>query len=87
LSLQPRPPSGTTGVYRRRHGNLRRDGAEAVLRRALADGPVSREEIYFGSDVASISELPARFGKSSGARVYFDAESVRYRWLDRRNRN
>ena len=37
--------TGTTGVYRRRHGNLRRDGAREVLERAFAGEPVSRERL------------------------------------------
>ena len=31
--------TGTTGIYLRRHGNMRRDGAKTVLERALAGGP------------------------------------------------
>ena len=34
--------TGTTGIYRRCHGNLRRDGAQAVLELALATAPCRR---------------------------------------------
>jgi hypothetical protein len=74
-----------TGVYRHRHANLRRDGGEALLGRALEHAPVSQEEIYFGNDGASLPELAARFGESDGAQVYFELESIRYLWLDRAN--
>jgi hypothetical protein len=38
--------TGTTGIYRRRHGNLRRDGAQAVLERALG-GEADSRAIHF----------------------------------------
>ena len=41
------PHTGTTRIYRRRHGNMRRYGAQAVRERALADGPISQEQLYF----------------------------------------
>jgi hypothetical protein len=75
--------TGTTGVYRRRHGNLRRDGAQRVLERALADGPISSEEIYFpGAGAFRTSELAAKCGDPEGTRVYFEHDSIRSRWLD-----
>jgi hypothetical protein len=75
--------TGTTGRYRRRHGNLRRDGAQRVLVRALADGPITAEEIYFPDAGAySTSELAARWGDPEGTRVYFWHDSLRLRWLD-----
>jgi hypothetical protein len=75
--------TGTTGRYCRRHGNLRRDGAQRVLERALADGPITAEEIYFpGAAAFQISELAARWGDPEGTRVYFEHDSMRSRWLD-----
>jgi hypothetical protein len=75
--------TGTTGIYRRRHGNLRRDGAQAVLERALADGPISQEQLYFPGPAPSIGDLAALGGDADSAAIHFDAGSVRYRWLDR----
>jgi hypothetical protein len=75
--------SGTTGVYRRRHGNLGRDDAQAVLERAFAEGPVSEEALYFSDDGPPTAELAAGYGDRAGTRVYFEAASVRFRWRDR----
>jgi hypothetical protein len=75
---------GTSGVYRRRHGNLRRDGAQRVLERALANGPIAAEGIYFpNGGVSRTSELAASRGDPEGTRVYFEPDSMRLRWLDR----
>jgi hypothetical protein len=78
--------TGTTGVYRRRHGNMRRDGAQAVLERALADGAVSREQLYFPGPAPSTSVLAARAGDAASTKIYFDASEVRDLWLDRQRR-
>ena len=75
--------TGTTGIYRRRHGNMRRDGAQAVLERALADGPVSQEQLYFPGPAPPIADLAARAGNTISTSIYFDAFEVRYLWLDR----
>ncbi len=75
--------TGTTGIYRRRHGNLRRDGAQSVLERALADGPISHEQLYFPEPAPSIADLAALGGDADSTAIHFDAGSVRYRWLDR----
>ena len=75
--------TGTTGVYRRRHGNMRRDGAQAVLQRGLADGPISQEQLYFPGPAPPISDLAALAGDADSTAIHFDAGSVRYRWLDR----
>jgi hypothetical protein len=74
--------TGTTGVYRRRHGNLRRDGARRVLEHALAEDAVSSEELHFPGERPTTSELAVRFGDPNGTRVYFEDVSVRFRWLD-----
>jgi hypothetical protein len=75
--------TGTTGVYRRRHGNLRRDGAQAVLERALEDGFVSDEALYFSQEGPPNDELASKWTDPDGTRVYFESRSVRYCWLDR----
>jgi hypothetical protein len=75
--------TGTTGIYRRRHGNMRRDGARAVLKRGLADGPVTQEQLYFPGPAPSISELATLAGDAGSMAIHFDAASVRYLWLDR----
>jgi hypothetical protein len=76
--------TGTTGIYRRRHGNMRRDGARAVLERALADGPTAQEQLYFPGPAPPVSELARLAGDADSTAVYFDATDVRYLWLDRR---
>jgi hypothetical protein len=75
--------TGTTGIYRRRHGNMRRDGPRAVLERALADGPVSQEQLYFPGSAPPAGELATLAGDADSAAIHFDAASVRYLWLDR----
>lgn len=75
--------TGTTGIYRRRHGNMRRDGARAVLERALADGLISQEQLYFPGPVPPISELATLAGDADSTAIHFDAASVRDLWLDR----
>jgi len=75
--------TGTTGIYRRRHGNMRRDGAQAVLERALAEGPISQEQLYFPGAVPSIADLASVAGDADSMAIHFDAGSARYRWLDR----
>jgi hypothetical protein len=72
--------TGTTGIYRRRHG------AQAVLERALADGPISQEQLYFPGLAPPAADLAARAGDADSTTIYFDAASVRYRWLDRQRR-
>ena len=74
--------TGTTGIYHHRHGNLGRDGAERVLERALAYGPVSDEAIYLGGGPSSPA-LAAGWGDQGSTRVYFEHRSVRYCWLER----
>ena len=79
--------TGTAGVYRERHGNLRADGAQAVLSRALEQGGRSIDVVWFGPDpLPSIGELAARHGDRTGQGVHFTESSVRYLWLDRAQR-
>jgi hypothetical protein len=79
-----------TGVavrYRERHGNLRADGAQAVLSRALEQGGRSVDAVWFRPDpLPSIGELAARHGGRTGQGVHFTETSVRYLWLDRAQR-
>jgi hypothetical protein len=75
--------TGTAGLYRRRHGNMRRDGARAVLERALADGPTSHEQLYFPGSAPPAGELATLAGDAASTAIYFDATDVRYLWLDR----
>ena len=80
--------AGLAGVYRERHGNLRTDGVEAVLDRALAHGRRPDEALWFGLDpIPSPAELAARHGDPTGLRVHPAAESARYLWLDRAGRS
>jgi hypothetical protein len=79
--------SGLAGLYRERHGNLRTDGVEAVLDRALAHGRRPDEALWFGPDpIPDPAELAARHGDAAGLGIHSAAESVRYLWLDRAGR-
>jgi hypothetical protein len=76
--------TGTAGRYRERHGNLRTDGAQAVLSRSLEQGGRSIDAVWFGSDrLPAVGELAARYGDRTGQGVHFTESSVRYLWLDR----
>jgi hypothetical protein len=72
------------GHYRHRYGNLRRDDAHAVLRRALAhDGGSSYDALWFALDLLpDVRTLAERHGDPAGDRVHFSPQSVCYRWLD-----
>jgi hypothetical protein len=76
--------SGLAGLHRVRHGNLRADGIDAVLGRALARGRETDDELWFGPRPHSApAELAARYGDATSLRVHPWPESVRYLWLDR----
>ena len=75
--------TGTAGIYRRRHGNMRRDGARAVLERALADGPASQEQLYFPGPAPPAPDLATLAGDAGSTAIYFDPTDIRYLWLDR----
>jgi hypothetical protein len=76
--------AGWAGWYRDRHGNLRSDGPEVVLGRALAAGARSADALWFGpGPLAPVAELAARHARPDGQSVHFGADSVRYLWLDR----
>jgi hypothetical protein len=79
--------TGVAGRYRERHGNLRSDGGQAVLGRALEQGGRSIEAVWFGPDrLPAVEELAARYGDPTGQGVHFTETSVRYLWLDRARR-
>jgi hypothetical protein len=79
--------TGVAGRYRERHGNLRTDGARAVLGRALGQGGRSIDAVWFGLDrLPAVEELAARYGDRTGQGVHFSETSVRYLWLDRTQR-
>jgi hypothetical protein len=79
--------TGVAGWYRKRHGNLRTNGGQAVLGRALAQSGRSTEALWFGPDpLPSVAELAARHGDPGGQGVHFSADSVRHLWLDRAQR-
>jgi hypothetical protein len=79
--------TGVAGRYRERHGNLRTDGARAVLGRAWEQGGRSIDAVWFGPDrLPAVGELAARYGDRAGQGVHFTETSVRYLWLDRARR-
>jgi hypothetical protein len=79
--------TGVAGRYRERHGNLRSDGGQAVLGRALEQGGRSIDAVWFGPDrLPAVAELAARSGDRAGQGVHFTETSVRYLWLDRARR-
>jgi hypothetical protein len=79
--------AGLAGLYRERHGNLRADGVETVLERAVEQGVRSEEDLWFGLDAPpDACELAARHGDAAGRGIHFDATSARYLWLDRARR-
>jgi hypothetical protein len=76
--------TGVAGQYRERHGNLRSDGAHALLGRALERGGRSIDAVWFGLDrLPAVEELAAQHGDRTGQGVHFTEASVRYLWLDR----
>jgi hypothetical protein len=79
--------TGVAGMYRERHGNLRSDGTQAVLGRALEQGGRSIDAVWFGPEgLPAAEELAARSGDRTGQGVHFTETSVRYLWLDRARR-
>ena len=64
--------TGTAGWYHERHGNLRTDGAQAVLGRALERGGRSIDAVWFGPDrLPAVEELAARYGDRTGLGLHF----------------
>jgi hypothetical protein len=76
--------SGLAGLYRQRHGNLRRDGVMAVLGRALAAGGRPAHALWFDLDpLPPVAELASQHGDPHSQALHFTAASVRSLWLDR----
>jgi hypothetical protein len=76
--------TGEAGLYGARHGNLRRAGVAATLRRAIEYGARSKDSLYRLPDPPPpLDELAARQGDPQGQAIYFEASSMRRRWLDR----
>jgi hypothetical protein len=73
-----------TGRYRQRFGNLRRDGAQEVLRTALTQCAATSDDVlWFARDpLPDVRDLAERYSDPAGEGVHFSAQSVRYRWLD-----
>jgi hypothetical protein len=75
--------TGKAALYGPRHGNLRADGVETILRRALAHGPMSDEALWFGTaPLPPLAPLARDYGDSEGTRLHFSLRSARNRWLD-----
>ena len=71
------------GQYVKRYGNLRRDGVDEVLSRAMADGPSSDDELWFpGEQLPPVQELAARFGDAQSQRIHGGPVSIRYWWME-----
>ncbi len=69
---------GFARQYTNRYGNLRRDGVNEVLSRAMAAGSFSHDEVWFGDmQVLPIGELAARFGDARSQRIHSDSFSIR----------
>jgi len=74
---------GFAGQYVKRYGNLHRDGVDAVLSLAVADGPSSDDELWFpGEQLPPVQELAARFGDAQSQRIHESPVSIRYWWME-----
>ncbi len=74
---------GVAGQYTRRYGNLRRDGTDHVLNRAVADGASTDDEIWFPREqLLPVRELAERFGQPHSRRIHAHSVSMRYWWLE-----
>jgi hypothetical protein len=74
---------GMAGQYIKRCGNLRRDGVDEVLSRAVADGASSDDELWFpGVELLPVQELAARFGDARSQRIHMHPASIRYWWSE-----
>jgi hypothetical protein len=75
---------GVAGRYRRRYGNLRRDGAQQVLQTAvLDDGERTEDALWFDLDpIPQTRALAGQYGDPERERIHLWATSLRNRWLD-----
>lgn len=75
---------GRAGWHREGLGNLRDDGVEVTLGRALAKRIRLPDDMWHDPDVQlPMRELATRHGNAIGHTVHFQEQSVRYLWLDR----
>lgn len=74
---------GSDGQYTRRYGNLRLNGVDDVLSRAVADGPYPYDEIWFTQEqLLPVQELAVRFGNSESLRIHAGPASVSAWWWE-----
>lgn len=74
---------GFAGQYTNRYGNLRHDGVDDVLSRAMAAGSFSHDEVWFGEmQVLPLGELASRFGDARSQRIHSDSFSMRDWWIE-----
>lgn len=74
---------GVAGLYTRRYGNLRKDGTDRVLSRALEEGDSSEDELWFTpKEFVPVQELATRFGDPHSQRIHMHAASIRRWWMD-----
>lgn len=75
---------GRAGLHGERFGNLRADGVDTTMERALVARGRSLDELWFDPKrMPSVGELALRSGKAEGTGLHFDGDSMRYLWLDR----
>jgi len=87
IHLVCRPPldiyRGIAGLYTKRYGNLRTDGTDGVLSRALEDGDSSEDELWFTpKEFVPVQELATRFGNLHSQRIHMHAPSMRRWWME-----
>lgn len=74
---------GVSGQYNKRYGNLRNDGVDEVLGRAIADGAYPRDEIWFTKEqLRPVRELAVRYGNGKSQRIHSSPASLRHWWQD-----
>lgn len=75
---------GLPGLYIKRYGNLRSDGVDEILDRAVADGTSSDDQLRFPAELLllNVHELAARFGDAHSQRIHMHPGSLRYWWLE-----
>ena len=82
-SIVPRNRGRATPSLTKRYGNLRRDGVDEVLERALIDGENILDELCFTQEqLLPVQELAARFGDPQSQRIHEDPASIRHWWLE-----
>ena len=74
---------GVAGLYTKRYGNLRTDGTDSVLSRAVADGDSSEDELWFTpKEFVPVQELATHFGNPDSERIHMHAASIRRWWME-----